>query len=100
MSPWNSADEAVEIRTHHQTSFEKYVVHRLRDVGGMEIVVIGITVTAVTFLHLGQKVLENCRRYFKLGDHPVAVEQVVAQVLHGTAERCFVQRKNVERPIV
>jgi len=75
-------------------------MHRLRDVGGMEVVVIGVLVPAISLLDSSEKALQNRGRYFKLVNHTVAIKEIIAQIFHRRTHGGLVQRKHVERPVV
>ena len=75
-------------------------MHRLGDVGRVEVIVIGIAMPAVALLDPAEEALEHGRRHFELVDHAVAVEQVVAHVLDRDALRRLAQREHVEGPFV
>lgn len=75
-------------------------MHRLRNVGGVEIVVIRILMPAISFLDSPEEALQNCGWYFKLVNHTISIEEIVAQVFHRGAQGGFVQGEHVEGPVV
>lgn len=53
-----------------------------------------------TFLDSWQKGFQRRWRYFKLVYHPVAVQQIVSNVLHGHAVPRVSQGEDIKRPII
>jgi len=75
-------------------------MHRLRNIGSMEVVVIWVSIPAITLLDSSKEALQNCGRYFKLVNHTISIEKVIAQVFHWRAQSGLIQGKYIERPIV
>lgn len=86
--------------TNHQASSTQYVVHGLGDVGRVQVVVVGITVPAVTLLDPAEKGLEHAGRHFELVYHTVPIQEVVTQVLYRLSHARLAQREYVEGPFV
>lgn len=85
---------------HHQTRLTQDVMHRLRNVGSVKIVMVWVSVSAISLFDSSEEALQNCGRYFKLVNHTVSIEEIVTQVFHRCAQGSLVQGKYIERPIV
>lgn len=75
-------------------------MHRLRNIGSMKIVMVWVSMPTVSFFDSSEEALQNCGRYFKLVNHTVSIEEIVAQVFHRHAQGSLVQGKHIEWPVV
>lgn len=86
--------------TYHQTDLTQNVMHCLGYISRMKIIMVRVPISAISFFDSTQKALENRWRHFKLMDHSITIQKVVAQVLHWCPLSGVVQRKYVKGPVI